>query len=136
MLEHLKFILDKYMKKFPQYEELMAFMEDEKKMYDADGRPSKEYLEWINKFEKQCGSIDIDKIAKEDNLDLNKLKVLEGAKDFLKMQKNLMESYRRSLDKEKWADKMLDSEKKRNAFEVIVEKSTNSALNDLEVAKK
>ena len=40
MLEHLKLILDKYMKKFPQYEELIAFMEDEKKMYDADGKPS------------------------------------------------------------------------------------------------
>lgn len=136
MLEHLKFILDKYMKKFPQYEELMAFMEDEKKMYDADGRPSEEYLKWIDKLEKQCGSIDVDKIAKEDNLDPNKLKVLEGAKDFLDKQKELMASYRCSSDKEGWADRMLDTKEKRDAFEHIVEDSTNSALNDIETAKK
>jgi hypothetical protein len=136
MLEHLKFILDKYMKKFPQYEELVVFMEDEKKMYDEDGRPSKEYLEWINKFEEQCNPIDIDEIAKEDNLDADKLKVLEGAKDFLKKQKELMESYRRSSDKENWADQMLDTKEKRDVFEQIVEESTNSALNDFEAAKK
>ena len=136
MLEHLKIILDKCMKKFPQYEELIVFMEDEKKMYDEEGRPSKEYLEWINKFEEGCESIDIDEIAKEDNFDTNKLEVLEGAKDFLKKQEELMESYKRSSDKENWADQMLDSEEKRDAFEQIVEESTNRALNNFEAEKK
>lgn len=138
MLEHLKLILDKYMKKFPRYEELISFMEDDKKMYDADGKPSVEYLELIEEFNKQCSqhSIDIEEIAKEDGLDSNKIEVLKGAKDFLDKQKKLIKSYRQSSDKDKWAGQMLDSKEKRDAFEQIVEESTNSALNEFEVAKK
>jgi hypothetical protein len=138
MLEHLKLILDKYMKKFPRYEELISFMEDDKKMYDADGKPSVEYLELIEEFNKQCSqhSIDIEEIAKEDGLDSNKIEVLKGAKDFLDKQKELIKSYRQSSDKDKWADQMLDSKDKRDAFEQIVDESTNSALNEFEVAKK
>lgn len=132
MLEHLKFILDKCMKKFPQYEELIVFMEDEKKMYDEEGRPSKEYLEWINKFEEGCESIDIDEIAKEDNLDPNKIEVLKGAKAFLDKQKELMKSFREASDKEAWVDSKLDSEEKREAFDKLVEGSTNNALNNVE----
>lgn len=138
MLEHLKLILDKYMKKFPRYEELISFMEDDKKMYDADGKPSVEYLELVEAFNKQCTQypIDIEEIAKEDGLDPNKIEVLKGAKDFLNKQKELMESYRYSSDKEDWADLMLDTKEKRDVFEQIVEESTNSALNDFEAAKK
>lgn len=138
MLEHLKLILDKYMKKFPQYEELISFMEDDKKMYDADGKTSVEYLELVEAFNKQCTQhpIDIEEIAKEDGLDPNKIEVLKGAKDFLDKQKELMESYRCSSDKEDWADQMLDTKEKRDAFEKIVGESTNSALNDFEAAKK
>ena len=134
MLEHLKFILDKYMKKFPQYEELMAFMEDEKKMYDADGRPSEEYLKLIDKFCEQCAThpIDIDEIAKEDNLDPNKIEVLKGAKDFLDKQKELMKSFREAYDKEAWVDSELYSEEKREAFDKLVEESTNNTLNNVE----
>ena len=138
MLEHLKLILDKYMKKFPIYEELISFMENDKKMYDADGKPSVEYLELIEEFNKQCSrhSIDIEEIAKKDGLDPSKFEVLKGAKDFLDKQKELMESYRCSSDKEDWADQVLDTKEKRDAFEQIVEESTNSALNDFEAAKK
>lgn len=138
MLEHLKLILDKYMKQFPQYKELISFMEDDKKMYDADGKPSVEYLKLIEDFNKQCTRypIDIDEIAKEDGLDPTKIEVLKGAKDFLDKQKELMESYRRSSDKENWADLMLDSEEKRDAFEKIVEESTNNALKDYQTILK
>ena len=138
MLEHLKLILDKYMKKFPRYEELITFMEDEKKMYDADGKPSVEYLELLEDFNQQCTQhpIDIEEIAKEDGLDPNKIEVLKGARDFLDKQKELMESYRCSSDKEYWVDQMLDTKEKRDAFEQIVEESTNIALNDFEATKK
>lgn len=138
MLEHLKLILDKYMKKFPRYEELISVMEDDKKMYDSDGKPSVEYLKLIAEFNKQCTlhPIDIDEIAKEDGLDPNKIEVLKGAKDFLDKQKELIESYRQSPDKDNWVDQILDSEEKRDAFEQIVEGDTNSALMDFEVAKK
>lgn len=137
MLEHLQSILDKYMKQFPRYEELIAFMEDEKKMYDVEGKPSVEYLELIEAFNKQCTQhpIEIEEIAKEDGLDPNKIEVLKGAKDFLDKQKELMESYRCSSDKENWADQMLDTKEKRDAFEQIVEESTNNALNDFEATK-
>lgn len=129
MLDHLKSILDQYMKKFHRYEELIAYMEDKKKMYNADGKPSVEYLELIEDFNKQCTlhPIDIDEIAKEDGLGPNEI---EGAKDFLTKQKELIESYRQSSDKDNWADQMLDSKEKRDAFEQIVEERTKSALND------
>ena len=138
MLEHLKLILDEYMKKFPRYEELISFMEDEKIMYDADGKPSVEYLELIEEFNKQCTlhPIDIEEIAKEDGLDAKKFEVLKGAKVFLDKQKELMESYRCSSDKVDWAGQVLDTKEKRDAFEQIVEESTNGALNDFEAAKK
>ena len=138
MLEHLKLILDKYMKKFPRYEELISFMEDYKKMYDADGKPSVEYLELVEEFNKQCSQhpIDIEELVKEDGFDPNKIEVLKGAKVFFDKQKELMESYRRSSDKDKWADQMLDSKEKRDVYEQIVEESTNSALNGFEAIKK
>ena len=138
MLEHLKLILDKYMKKFPRYEELISFMEDDKKMYDADGKPSVEYLELVEDFNKQCTQhpIDIEELAKEDGFDPNKIEALKGAKDFLVKQKELMESYRRSSDKDKWADQMLDSKEKRDVYEQIVEESTNSALNGFASVKE
>lgn len=132
MLEHLKSILDKYMKKFPRYEELIAFMQDEKRMYDADGKPSVEYLNLIEEFNKQCAShpIDIEEIANEDGLGMDSIEVLKGAKDFLEKQKELIESYRHSPDKENWVNQVLDSQEKRDTFEQIVEDSTNCALND------
>lgn len=134
MLEHLKSILDKYMKKIPQYESLIAFMEDEDRMYGPDGKPSEEYLKLIDKFCEQCAThpIDIDEIAKEDNLDPNKIEVLKGAKDFLDKQKELMKSFREASDKEAWIDSELDSEEKREAFDKLVEGSTNNALNNVE----
>ena len=138
MLEHLKLILDKYMKKFPQYEELIAFMEDEKKMYDADGKPSEEYLELIEEFNKQCTQhpIDIDEIAREDGLDPNKIEVMKGARDFLDKQKELMESYRCSSDKEDWAGKMLDTKEKRDVFKQILEEGIERAIDDFKAIKK
>ena len=138
MLEHLKVIFDKYMKKFPRYEELIAFMEDEKKMYDADGKPSVEYLELVEEFNKQCTQhpIDIEEMAKEDGLDPNKIEVLKGAKDFLDKQKELMESYRCSSDKEDWADQMLDTKEKRDAYKQILEESTDTAIEDFKTIKK
>ena len=138
MLEHLKLILDKYMKKFPQYEELIAFMEDEKKMYDADGKPSEKYLELIEEFNKQCKKhpIDIEEIAKEDGLDPNKIEVLKGARDFLYKQKELMESYRCSSDKEDWADKKLDTKEKRDVFKQILEEGIDRTIDDFKAIKK
>ena len=138
MLEHLKSILDRYMKKFSRYEELITIMQDEKKMYDTDGKPSVEYLDLIEEFNKQCTlhPIDIEEIAKEDGFDIDRIEVLKGAKDFLEKQKELMESYRHSTDKENWVDQVLDSQEKRDVFEQIVEKSTNSALNDYQTIQK
>ena len=138
MLEHLKLILDKYMKKFPQYEELISFMEDDKKMYDADGKPSVEYLKLVEAFNKQCTQhpIDIEEIAKEDGLDPNKIEVLKGAKDFLEKQKELIESYRFSSDKENWADRVLDNKGKRDVFKQILEENIDSALKGFKAIKK
>ena len=134
MLEHLRSILDNYMKKIPQHEELIAFMEDEKQMYDPDGKPSAEYLKLIDEFSKQCAThpIDIEEIAKEDDLDLSKIEVLKGAKDFLDKQKELMKSFREASDKEAWINSELGSEEKREAFDKLVEESTNNALNNVE----
>lgn len=134
MLDHLKSIFDKYMTKFPKYEELITIMDDEKNLYDADGKPSSEYLKLIEEFNNHCAQnpIDIDEIAKEDNFDDNKMEVLKGAKDFLDKQKELMESYRCSSDKAKWASQILDSKEKRDAFEEILEKSASSIINDIE----
>ena len=134
MLDHLKSIFDKYMMKFPKYEELITIMDDEKNIYDVDGKPSVEYSKLINQFDKFCtqNPIDIEEIANEDNFDDNKIEVLKGAKGFLDNQKELMKSYRRSSDKAKWASQILDSKEKRDAFEEILEKSASSIINDIE----
>lgn len=134
MLDHLKSILDKYMTKFPKYEELITIMDDEKNMYDADGKPSVDYFKLVKEFDEYCtqNPIDIEEIAKEDNFDDNKMEVLKGAKDFLDKQKELMESYRCSSDKAKWASQILDSKEKRDAFEEILEKSASGIINDIE----
>lgn len=140
MLEHLKSVLDRFMRKYPQYEELIAFMEDEKRMYDSNGMPTEEYQKLISNFNDFCSKpsnkLSIEELAKEDNLDPTKVEVLGGVKDFLDKQKELMESYRRSSDKKNWPDQVLDSKDKREAFDKIVEESTNSALANFESAKE
>lgn len=138
MLEHLKSILDKYMTKFPKYEELIAIMDDEKNMYDADGKPSAEYLKLIEEFNNHCAQnpIDIEEIAKEDGLEQNKIDALNDAKDFLDKQSELMESYRRSEDKDDWLNQRLDSKEKREIFGIILEESTCDKVNDIETLVK
>ena len=131
MLEHLKSVLDRFMRKYPQYKELM---------YDSNGMPTEEYQKLISNFNDFCSKpsnkLSIEELAKEDNLDPTKVEVLGGVKDFLDKQKELMESYRRSSDKKNWPDQVLDSKDKREAFDKIVEESTNSALANFELAKE
>lgn len=130
MFGHLKSILDRYMKQFPDNEELIAFMEDENQMYDANGRLTEEYNNWIRKFNEFCKNHPIE--FKEDELDSNKIEVLEGVKDFLSKQKELISSYRNSSNKDEWLNEVLDTKEKRDAFDRLIEESSNNAINEFE----
>ena len=130
MFKHLKSILDGYVQKFPQYEEFLAFMNNENLLYDENNRPSEEYKKWIEKVDTFCRENPLDLATEE--LGKDKIEVLQGAKDFLDKQKELMKSFREASDKEAWIDSELDSEEKREAFDKLVEGSTNNALNNVE----
>lgn len=137
LFEHLKSTLDRYMKDFPKHEELISIMANENQLYDAEGKPSKEYMDLINEFDNYCvqNPFNVDEIAKEDDFDSIKLEILNGAKDFIEKQRELMVSYNKTTDKENWHEQKLDSEEKRHGFDKIVEEMSNDALNDLDVEK-
>lgn len=128
MFRHLKSILDGYVQKFPQYEEFLAFMNNENLLYDENNRPSEEYKKWIEKVGTFFRENPIE-LATE-GLDEDKIEVLKGAKDFLDKQKELMKSFRVASDKEAWVDSELDSEEKRETFNKLVEESEKNALNN------
>lgn len=130
MFRHLKSIFDGYVQKFPQYEEFLAFMNNENLLYDENNRPSEEYKKWIEKVDTFCRENPLELVTEE--LGKDKIEVLLGAKDFLDKQKELMKSLRESSDKEAWVDSELDSEEKREAFDKLVEESTNNTLNNVE----
>ena len=130
MFRHLKSILDGYVQKFPQYEEFLAFMNNENLLYDENNRPSEEYKKWIEKVDTFCRENPLELVTEE--LGKDKIEVLLGAKDFLDKQKELMKSLRESSDKEAWVDSELDSEEKRETFDKLVEESTNNTLNNVE----
>ncbi len=137
MLNLLKKALDRYLKKYPRYDELITFMSDEQQMYNEDGKPSEKYLELINDFNDHCAGhpLDIKEMANNDNLNSNMLEALEGAEDFIIKQRELMKSYRESSDKDKWVNQVLDTPEKRETFDKIIDTGVNNALKEFETEK-
>ena len=125
-LEKLISILDRYLNMFPQHKELVAFMQDEKQMYDADGKPSEQYQAWIHLFDEFCREHPFEITV--DDFDSSQLEILKGANDFLRKQKELQQSYRASEDKEKWVQIVLDTPEKRDAFDKLMEESIKNEL--------
>ena len=131
--EHLKTILDRYFKMFPQHEGLETFMSDEGQMYDESGSPTEQYLDWIRQFNEFCKENPIEDSL--EDLNQNQLEVMKGAREFLLRQKELRESYRASSDKDKWLESVLDSPEKRNAFDQLVNKSILEGINEVNKVK-
>ena len=126
LFETLKTILDGYFVKFPMHEEMTAFMNDEKLMYDKDGKPSEQYQAWIHLFDEFCREHPFEMTV--DDFDTSQLEILKGANDFLIKQKELQQSYRASEDKEKWVQAILDTPEKRDAFDKLMEESIKNKL--------
>ena len=128
ILKYLEEVLDKYMKQFPKYNELKTFMA-KGNLYDEDGKPLKEYQEWIAEFNEHCKKHSFETTFKKE-IDKEKAEMMEGVKEFLEDQRKLMESYQLASDKEAWLNSVLDSEKKRQMFKDLIMRATEHAFDD------
>lgn len=128
IFNYIKEKLNEYLNGMDDFEKLQEFMSNEGNLYDSDGKPTEEYKEWMTKVESYCTENPIEIATTE--LDQDKIEVLKGAKDFLVKQKDLMTSLREASDKEAWFNSELRSDEKREAFNKLVEESTNNALNN------
>lgn len=130
--EYLKSILDKYMQQFDKSEELVAFMEDEKNLYNKDGSLTHEYQNWIKRFEVFCMDHPIDEILESQGLeDEKRVKFLKGAKEYLTRRQELKDKYANSEDGEEWLNVAFDSEEKRKAFEALIEQDLEQELSKM-----
>ena len=130
--EYLKSILDKYMQQFDKTEELVAFMEDEKNLYNKDGSLTQEYQNWIKRFEVFCMDHPIDEILESQNSDDEKrVEFLKGVKEFLARRQELKDKYAKFEDEEEWLNVTFDSEEKRKAFEALIEQDLEQELSKM-----
>lgn len=133
LFETLKTILDGFFVKFPMHEEMTAFMNDDKRMYDKDGKPSVEYNQWIQQFNEFCKENPLEDTLMDTDPNLNA--ILKGAREFLTNQNKMREDYRSSQDKKKWLDTVFDSSEKKDAFEILIENSISKGLKDVDNVK-
>ncbi len=127
--EYLKSVLDKYMQQFDKSKELVAFMENEQNLYNKDGSLTREYQNWIKRFEMFCIDHPIDDMLLLDNsANATRIEFLKGVKEYLAHRQELKEKYVNSENGEQWLNDTLDSEEKRKAFETLIDKELEDEL--------
>ena len=130
--ESLKSILDKYMQQFDKSKELTAFMQNEQNLYNKDGSLTRDYQNWIKRFEVFCMDHPIDKILESEHKgDINRIEFLKGVKEYLSHRQELMEKYVNSENGEEWLNAALDSEEKRMAFETLIDKELEQEISNM-----
>ena len=130
--EYLRSILDKYMQQFDKSKELTAFMQNEQNLYNKDGSLTREYQNWIKRFEIFCMDHPIDKILESEYKgDINRIEFLKGAKEYLSHRQELKGKYANSESGEEWLNTVLDSEEKRKAFETLIDKELEQEINNM-----
>ena len=130
--EYLRSILDKYMQQFDKSKELTAFMQNEQNLYNKDGSLTREYQNWIKRFEVFCMDHPIDKILESEYKgDINRIEFLKGAKEYLSHRQELKGKYANSASGEEWLNTVLDSEEKRKAFETLIDKELEQEINNM-----
>lgn len=128
--EYLRSILDKYMQQFDKSKELTAFMQNEQILYNKDGSLTREYQNWIKRFEVFCMDYPIDKMLESEYKgDMNRIEFLKGAKEYLVHRQELKDKYANSGTGEEWLITALDSEEKRKAFETLIDKELEQEIN-------
>lgn len=135
--KYLKSILDKYMQQFDKSDELVAFMENEQNLYNEDGSLTREYQNWIKRFEVFCMDHPIDKILESEHKeDMNRIEFLKGAKEYLTHRRELSDKYANSGDEEDWLKGAFDTEEKRKAFETLIDKELEVELDKISIDNK
>lgn len=132
IFEYLKSILDKYLQQFDKSEELAGFMENEQNLYNKDGSLTREYQNWIKRFEVFCMDHPIDEVLESEHKgDMNRIEFLKGAKEYLSHRQELKGKYANSESGEEWLNTVLDSEEKRKAFETLIDKELEQEINNM-----
>lgn len=130
--DYLESILERYMQQFKDHEGLSAFMNDENNLYNEDGSLTQEYKIWIKKFELYCMENPVDKTIESIHSGENRrLEFLKNAKEYLTYRQKLKDKYTKSDSEEDWLNAVLDSKKKRELFEKLIDQELEQELEKL-----
>ena len=120
------------MQQFKDHEGLSAFMNDENNLYNEDGSLTQEYKIWIKKFELYCMENPVDKTIESIHSGENRrLEFLKNAKEYLTYRQKLKDKYTKSDSEEDWLNAVLDSKKKRELFEKLIDQELEQELEKL-----
>lgn len=130
--DYLESILEKYMQQFKDHEQLSVFMNDENNLYNEDGSITQEYKTWIKKFELYCMENPVDRtIESIHSGEDRRLEFLKNVKEYLAYRQKLKDKYTKSDSEEDWLNAVLDSKKKRELFEKLIDQELEQKLEKL-----
>ena len=137
IFEYLKSILDKYLQQFDKSEELAGFMENEQNLYNKDGSLTREYQNWIKRFEVFCMDHPIDEVLESEHKgDMNRIEFLKGAKEYLAHRQVLSDRYAKSEDEDEWLNDIFDTDEKRKVFETLIDQELEEELGKMAIDNK
>lgn len=120
MIHYFNTLLEKYMAKYPHYNELKEFMEDEKNLYNEDGSLKEKYKEWIKDVDKFAAEHPASRLLNEEyNGDKIREALAKGIENYINTDKELLKLYEETRRKEgnapdieEWIyDRILESSK-------------------------
>lgn len=145
LLNHLNAVLEKYMSKYPRYNELKDFMQDQNNLYDDEGALKGEYKEWIKDVEAFSAAHPIkDTLIEFHNNDPMWPAVFEGIERYINSNQEFLLLYEKAkrekgetFDVEEWIFDQIkksskDEEEVNEKFNTLADMFSNETLNLLD----